>query len=36
MQRLFAPLHGTFGSYFRDALQNGNADDVACRHVPWA
>jgi hypothetical protein len=36
MQRLSAALHGTFGSYLRDALQEGGADDVACVHVPRA
>jgi hypothetical protein len=38
MQCLFAALHGTLGSYLRDALQEGNANVVACLHVPraWA
>jgi hypothetical protein len=26
MQRLFAALHGTLGSYLRDAFQEGSAD----------
>jgi hypothetical protein len=30
MQRLFAALHGTLGSYLRDALQEGNVDVVVC------
>jgi hypothetical protein len=34
MQRLFAALHGTLGSYLRDALQEGSADAVACLPVP--
>jgi hypothetical protein len=29
MQRLCAALHGTMGSYLRDALQEGSADAVA-------
>jgi hypothetical protein len=29
MQRLFAPLHGTLGSYLRDALHEGSVDVVA-------
>jgi hypothetical protein len=29
MQRLFATLHGTLGSYLRDALQKGSDDVVA-------
>jgi hypothetical protein len=29
MQRLFVALHGTLGSYLRDALQKGSADAVA-------
>jgi hypothetical protein len=36
MQRLFAALHVTLGSYLRDALQEGNANAVACLHVPRA
>ena len=36
MQRLSAPLHGTLGSYLRDALQEGSADAVACLPVPRA
>jgi hypothetical protein len=36
MQRLSAALRGTLGSYLRDALQEGNADAVACLPVPWA
>jgi hypothetical protein len=36
MLRLSAALHGTLGSYLRDALQEGNADAVACLHVPRA
>jgi hypothetical protein len=32
MQRLYATLHGTLGSYFRE----GNADAVACLPVPRA
>jgi hypothetical protein len=28
VQRLYAALHGTLGSYLRDALQKGNADVV--------
>jgi hypothetical protein len=36
MQRLFGALHGTLGSYLRDALQEGNDDIVACLHVPRA
>jgi hypothetical protein len=30
MQRLSAALHGTLGSYLRDAFQEGTADAVAC------
>jgi hypothetical protein len=33
MQSLYVALHGTLGSYLRNALQEGNADDVACLHV---
>jgi hypothetical protein len=36
MQRLYANLHGTLGSYLRDALQKGNAYVVACLHFPRA
>jgi hypothetical protein len=36
MQRLFVALHGTMGSYLRDALHEGSADVVACLHVPRA
>jgi hypothetical protein len=36
MQRLSAALHGTLGSYLRDALQEGSADAVACHPVPRA
>jgi hypothetical protein len=36
MQRLFAALHGTLGSYLRDAFQEGSADAMACLHVPRA
>jgi hypothetical protein len=34
MQRLFAALHGTLGSYLRDAFQEGSVDAVACLLVP--
>jgi hypothetical protein len=34
MQRLFAALHGTLGSYLRSAFQEGSADAVACLPVP--
>jgi hypothetical protein len=34
LQRRSASLHGTLGSYLRDALQEGAADAVACLHVP--
>jgi hypothetical protein len=30
MRRLYAALHGTLGSYLRDALQEGSVDAVAC------
>jgi hypothetical protein len=30
VQLLSTPLHGTLGSYFRDALQEGSVDAVAC------
>jgi hypothetical protein len=36
MQRLFVALHGTVGSYLRDAFREGNAHAVACLHVPRA
>jgi hypothetical protein len=36
IQRLFAALHGTLGSYLRDALQEGNANAMACLLVPRA
>jgi hypothetical protein len=36
MQRLSAALHGTLGSYLRDALQEGSADVVVCLPVPRA
>jgi hypothetical protein len=36
MQRLCAGLHGTLGSYLRDAFHEGSADAVACLHVPRA
>jgi hypothetical protein len=35
MQRLYAALHGTLGSYL-DALQERSADVVACLLVPRA
>jgi hypothetical protein len=36
-QRLSAALHGTLGSYLRDAFQEGNnANAVACLRVPRA
>jgi NAD-specific glutamate dehydrogenase len=31
-QRLYAALHGTLGSYLRDALHEGSADVVAYLH----
>jgi hypothetical protein len=34
MQRLSVVLHGTLGSYIRDALQEGGAIYVACLHAP--
>jgi hypothetical protein len=34
MQRLYVALHGTLGSYLRDAFQEGNANVVACLPVP--
>jgi hypothetical protein len=36
MQRLSATLHGTLGSYLRDALQEGSPDVAACLRVPRA
>jgi hypothetical protein len=33
---VFLLLCGTLGSYLRDALHEGSADAVACRHVPRA
>jgi hypothetical protein len=36
MQRQSAALHGTLGSYLRDALQEGSADVVARLSVPQA
>jgi hypothetical protein len=36
LQRLFDDLHGTLGSYFRDALHEGIAIAVACLRVPRA
>jgi hypothetical protein len=36
MQRLYVALHGTLGSYLRDAFQEGSADAVACLLVPRA
>jgi hypothetical protein len=30
MQRLYATLHGTMGSYLRDAFREGGAHAVAC------
>jgi hypothetical protein len=36
MHRLSAALLGTLGFYLRDALQGGNANVVACLHVPRA
>jgi hypothetical protein len=36
MQRLSAALHSNLGSYLRDALQEGSADDVARLSVPRA
>jgi uncharacterized membrane protein len=34
MQRLSAALHGTMGSYLRDAFHEDSDDDVACLSVP--
>jgi hypothetical protein len=36
MQRLHAALHGTLGSYFRNALYEGSTDAVACLPVSRA
>jgi nicotinamidase-related amidase len=36
MKRFSPALHGTFGSYLRDALHEGSADAVACLPVPRA
>jgi hypothetical protein len=36
IQRLVVALHGTLGSYFRDALREGSVDAVACLLVPRA
>jgi hypothetical protein len=36
MQRLSVALHGTLGSYLRDAFQEGNAGVVAWLPVPRA
>jgi hypothetical protein len=36
MQRLFAPLHGTLGSYLRDGVHEGSVAAVAYLHVPRA
>jgi hypothetical protein len=36
MQHIFVVLHGTLGSYLRDALHEGSVDAVACLLVPRA
>jgi hypothetical protein len=36
VQRLSAALHGTLGSYLRDDLHEGSAEDVACLPLPRA
>jgi hypothetical protein len=36
MQRLSVALHGTLGSYLREAFQEGSADAVACLPIPRA
>jgi hypothetical protein len=36
MQRLYVALHGTLGSYLRDALHEGSVNVVTCLHVPRA
>jgi hypothetical protein len=35
-QRLSAALHGTLGSYLRDALQEGIAHAASCLPIPRA
>jgi hypothetical protein len=35
MQRHFVALHGTLGSYLRDALHEGSADAMACLPLAW-
>jgi hypothetical protein len=35
-ERLSAALHGTLGSYLRNALHEGNDDTVTCLHIPRA
>jgi hypothetical protein len=34
IQRLYAVLHGTLGSYLRDALREGGAAAVTCLPAP--
>jgi hypothetical protein len=34
LQRLFTALHGALGSQFRNTLQEGSPDGVACLPVP--
>jgi hypothetical protein len=36
MQRLYAALHGTLGSYLREPFKEGSVDVVACLPVPRA
>jgi hypothetical protein len=36
MQRIFAALHGTLGSYLRDTSHEDSVDVVACLLVPRA
>jgi hypothetical protein len=36
MQHLYTALHGTLGSYLRDAFQEGSSNVVACFRVPRA
>jgi hypothetical protein len=36
LQHLFTALHGTWGSYLRDTLHEGNVDVVACLLAPRA
>jgi hypothetical protein len=36
MQRLYGALHGTLGSFLRDAFQEGSAHAVACLSAPRA